>query len=56
MTYPTVGLLLTLVLSLLVAPLAADAQPPTNVPRIALLSGRHTPTSPRQHILYSGAE
>ena len=44
MTHPTVGLLLTLVLSLLVAPLAADAQPPTNVPRIALLSGRHTPT------------
>jgi hypothetical protein len=31
MTRPTIGLLLTLVLSLLVAPLAADAQPPTNV-------------------------
>jgi putative tryptophan/tyrosine transport system substrate-binding protein len=44
MTHPTIGLLLTLVLSLLVVPLAADAQPPTNVPRIALLSGRRTPT------------
>jgi putative tryptophan/tyrosine transport system substrate-binding protein len=44
MTRPTLGLLLTLVLSLLVAPLAADAQPPPNVPRIALLSGRRTPT------------
>jgi len=44
MTRPTIGLLLTLVLSLLVAPLAADAQPSTNVPRIALLSGRRTPT------------
>jgi ABC-type uncharacterized transport system substrate-binding protein len=44
MTRPTIMLLLTLVLSLLVAPLAADAQPPTKVPRIALLSGRRTPT------------
>jgi len=44
MTCPTIVLLLTLVLSLLVAPLAADAQPPTHVPRIALLSGRRTPT------------
>jgi putative ABC transport system substrate-binding protein len=44
MTRLTIRLLLTLVLSLLVAPLAADAQPPTNVPRIALLSGRRTPT------------
>jgi putative ABC transport system substrate-binding protein len=44
MTRLTIGLLLTLVLSLLVVPLAADAQPPTNVPRIALLSGRRTPT------------
>jgi putative ABC transport system substrate-binding protein len=40
----TLGLLVTLTLALLVAPLAADAQPPTNVPRIALLSGRRTPT------------
>lgn len=44
MTHPTVGLLLTLVLSLLVAPLAADAQQPTNVPRIGFLSARVTPT------------
>jgi ABC transporter substrate binding protein len=44
MTHPTVGLLLTLVLSLLGVPLAADAQPPTTVPRIGLLSARVTPT------------
>ena len=44
MKCPTLWLILTLALSLLVAPLAADAQPPTNVPRIALLSGRRTPT------------
>src|SRR5215216_4689173 len=44
MTHRLVALLIILVLSLLVAPLAADAQPPTNVPRIALLSGRRTPT------------
>jgi putative ABC transport system substrate-binding protein len=43
MTHRLVALLIILVLSLLVAPLAADAQPPTNVPRIALLSGRRTP-------------
>jgi putative ABC transport system substrate-binding protein len=40
----TIVLLVTLALAILVAPLAADAQPPTNVPRIALLSGRRTPT------------
>jgi putative ABC transport system substrate-binding protein len=39
MTRPTIGLLLTLVLSLLVALLAADAQPPTHVPRIGMVSG-----------------
>jgi putative ABC transport system substrate-binding protein len=33
----TIGLLVTLALSLLVAPLAADAQPPAKVPRISLL-------------------
>jgi|SRR5882724_729583 len=44
MTHRTIALLITLALGLLVAPLAADAQPPTNVPRIALLSGRRTPT------------
>jgi putative tryptophan/tyrosine transport system substrate-binding protein len=44
MTHPTVGLLLTLVLSLLGVPLAADAQQPTNVPRIGFLSARVTPT------------
>jgi hypothetical protein len=44
MTHPTVGLFLTLVLSLLVVPLAADAQQPTNVPPIGFLSARVTPT------------
>jgi putative tryptophan/tyrosine transport system substrate-binding protein len=44
MTHPTVGLLLTLVRSLLGVPLAADAQQPTNVPRIGFLSARVTPT------------
>jgi putative tryptophan/tyrosine transport system substrate-binding protein len=39
MTHPTVGLLLTLVLSLLVAPLATEAQPPTPVYRIGYLLG-----------------
>ena len=37
MTRPTVGLLLTLALSLLVAPLAAHAQPATKVPQIGIL-------------------
>jgi putative tryptophan/tyrosine transport system substrate-binding protein len=44
MTHRLVALLIILALSLLVAPLAADAQQPTKVPRIALLSGRRTPT------------
>jgi hypothetical protein len=44
MKCPTLWLILTLAFGLLVAPLVADAQPPTNVPRIALLSGRRTPT------------
>src|SRR5882724_12033688 len=35
----TLGLLVTLALSLLVAPLAADAQQPTNVPRIGMVTG-----------------
>jgi putative ABC transport system substrate-binding protein len=38
MTRPTIGLLLTLALSLLVAPLAPEAQPPTHVPRIGVLA------------------
>jgi hypothetical protein len=52
MTRPTIGLFLTLVLSLLVAPLAADAQQPTKVPRIGFLSGRGAPqTSPNLTLL-----
>jgi putative tryptophan/tyrosine transport system substrate-binding protein len=39
MTRPTIGLLLTLALSLLVAPLAPEAQPPTHVHRIGWLAG-----------------
>jgi putative ABC transport system substrate-binding protein len=38
MTRPTIGLLLTLALGLLVAPLTAEAQPPAKVPRIGWLS------------------
>jgi putative tryptophan/tyrosine transport system substrate-binding protein len=43
MTYRTIGLLITLALSLLVAPLAADAQQPPNVPRIGMVSGSGDP-------------
>jgi hypothetical protein len=39
MMRPTIGLLLTLALSLLVVPLAPEAQPPTRVPRIGVLGG-----------------
>jgi len=37
MWYRTVGCLVTLILSLLIVPLATEAQPPTHVPRIGLL-------------------
>jgi putative ABC transport system substrate-binding protein len=37
MTRRTIGLLITLALGFVVAPLAAEAQPPKNVPRIGLL-------------------
>jgi putative ABC transport system substrate-binding protein len=43
MTCRTIGLLLTLALSLLVAPLVAVAQPPTHVHRIGALSSQATP-------------
>jgi putative ABC transport system substrate-binding protein len=43
MTRPSIGLLLTLALSLLVAPLAPEAQPPTHVHRIGALSSQATP-------------
>ena len=43
MTRLSIGLLLTLALSLLVAPVAADAQPPTKVPRIGMVSGSGDP-------------
>jgi putative tryptophan/tyrosine transport system substrate-binding protein len=43
MTRPIIGLLLTLALRLLVAPLAVDAQQPTNVPRIGMVSGSGDP-------------
>src|SRR5262245_53200121 len=39
MWYSAVGCLVTLTLSLLTVPLAADAQPPPKVPRIGVLSG-----------------
>ena len=44
MTRPTIGLLLTLALSLLVASLAAEAQPPVTIPRVGGL--RPKPSSP----------
>jgi putative ABC transport system substrate-binding protein len=40
MRYRTIGCLVTLILSLLTAPLAAVAQPPENLPRIGYLNGR----------------
>ena len=43
MTRSTIGLFLTLALSLLVAPLAAEAQPPTHVHRIGWLGAGTTP-------------
>jgi putative ABC transport system substrate-binding protein len=45
MTRPTIGLLLILALSLLVAPLAPEAQPLSHVPRIGVLS----PGMTREH-------
>jgi hypothetical protein len=45
MTRRTVGLLVTL--TLLVAPLAAQAQPPGNMPRIGILSHGSPPAHPR---------
>jgi putative ABC transport system substrate-binding protein len=43
MTHRTIALLITLVLVLLVAPLAAHAQQPTNVPRIGVVTGGGNP-------------
>ena len=44
----TIGLLLTLTLTILVAPLAAEAQPPTHIPRIGLIAaGGHPGGWPR---------
>jgi putative tryptophan/tyrosine transport system substrate-binding protein len=37
MTHPPIGLIITLALGLLVAPLVADGQPPTKIPRIGVL-------------------
>jgi putative tryptophan/tyrosine transport system substrate-binding protein len=44
MPFRTVGIIVTIALSLLWAPLAAEAQPPTHVLRIGWLSG--APTTP----------
>jgi putative tryptophan/tyrosine transport system substrate-binding protein len=43
MTHRTLALLITLTLALLVAPLAAHAQQPTNVPRIGMVTGGGDP-------------
>lgn len=45
MWYSTVGFLVTLTLSLLAAPLAADAQAPAKVPRIGVLSSVSPPAT-----------
>ena len=45
MTRRRIGLLVTLMLAILVAPLAA-AQPPANIPRIGFLSPGSPPTAP----------
>src|SRR5882724_13039690 len=45
MTRCTLGLLVTLALGLLVAPLAAEAQPPAKVPRIGVLSTGSPPAT-----------
>lgn len=46
MWYSTVGCIVTLALSLLVAPLAADAQQATKVHRVGRLNGGSPPSSP----------
>jgi putative tryptophan/tyrosine transport system substrate-binding protein len=46
MTRRTIGLLVTLALSLLTAPLATDAQPPSTVYRIGRLSSGNLPAGP----------
>ena len=43
MWYSAVGCIVTLILNLLAAPLAADAQPPTKVPRIGVLTLWNSP-------------
>jgi putative ABC transport system substrate-binding protein len=43
----TLGCLVTLILSLLAAPLAAEAQPPPKIPRIGVLSGSSLTTDAR---------
>lgn len=44
MRLSAVGFVVTLILSILVAPLAAEAQHPTKVPRIGYLSPALSPT------------
>jgi hypothetical protein len=45
MQRPTIALIVPLALGFLVAPLAAEAQPPTKVPRIGYLSPGSTTTA-----------
>jgi hypothetical protein len=51
MTRRTIGLLVTLTLAILVAPLAAEVQPARKMPRIGLLSFFDPPVAPdwQQH-------
>jgi hypothetical protein len=56
MTRRTVGLLVTLILAILVAPLAAEAQPRGNVHRIGLLTYGSPSSEPGRSSQASGAD
>jgi putative tryptophan/tyrosine transport system substrate-binding protein len=49
MWYSAIGCLVTLTLSLLAAPLAAEAQPPAKIPRLGVLSSWSVTTDARHH-------
>src|SRR5262245_6594517 len=51
MTRRTIGLLITLALGLLVAPRAADAQPPGKIPRVGILTAVTAPAVEPLHVL-----
>ena len=53
MTRRRIGLVITLVLTILVAPLAANAQVPAKLTRIGLLTSAVGPSPLRDHLLQS---